>query len=126
MRMCFSGCGGVVYISSTVAEGSQIQGQPGLHSKTLYLFLKTFTKQDTCFADLWNCLGSTDRGKQMVLKVFSALKHFLSIYFFFGAVVRMRLRSNAGHSKCVTSGNIAGVLLQPCASVDLAARAFTH
>lgn len=71
MRMCFSGCGGGVYISSTLAGGSQIQGQPGLHSKTLYLFLRTFTKQNTCVADLWNCLGSTEIGKQMVLKVFS-------------------------------------------------------
>lgn len=82
MRMCFSRCGAVVYISSTLAEGSQIQGQPELHRKTLYLFLKTFTKQNTCVTDLWNCLGSIEIGKQIVLKVFSILKHFLRIYFF--------------------------------------------
>lgn len=42
MMVCVSGYGFVVYISSTLAGGSQIQGQPGLHSKTLYLFFKDF------------------------------------------------------------------------------------
>lgn len=129
MMVCVSGYGFVVYISSTLAGGSQIQGQPGLHSKTLYLFLKTFTKQNTCvtleslglFRKHWD--RETDGAESTFY-----LKYFLSIYFFFGAVVGMRLRSSACHSKCVMVREqlVGVVLLQPCGSIDLAASAFTH
>lgn len=129
MRVCFSGYGFVVYISSTLGGGSQIQGQPGLHSKTLYLFLKTFTKQNTrvtleslgLFRKHWD--RETDDAESTFY-----LKHFLSIYLFCWAVVGMRLRSSACHSKCVMVREqlVAVVLLQPCGSIDLAASAFTH
>lgn len=129
MRVCFSGYGFVVYISSTLAGGSQIQGQPGLHSKTLYLFLKTFTKQNTrvTLESLGLFRKHWDRETGDAESIFY-LKHFLSIYFFCWAVIGMRWRSSAGHSKCAMAREqlVGVVLLWPCGSVDLAASAFTH